>query len=207
MALAGPTQATSPTTVHNPKNERGTRVINIGETERLISIAIGIPVTIFGLTRGILNGLLPTLLGGGLIFRGVTGHSFLYQVLGVSTVEHTPAITTLPLRRTHKTVVERISRLVGMNVIFDYNSGKPTPLLSAKSLVWRDLQIASVTRRWITAVTFLDGSVALSVWACPSSQLFFVKIKSPCRYCGQPLISSIRNSCIAGLGRKLWSWR
>jgi uncharacterized membrane protein len=96
MALAGPREATSPTIVHNAKNERGIRVINIGETERLISIAIGIPVTIFGLTRGTLNQLLPTLLGGGLIFRGVTGHSFLYQALGVSRVEHSPAIAELP---------------------------------------------------------------------------------------------------------------
>ena len=97
MAFAGPTEGTSPRIVQLPKNERGLGQINIGDRERLISIAVGIPVTIFGLTRGILNGLVPTLLGGSLIYRGVTGHSFLYQALGVSTVEYSPAtIAALP---------------------------------------------------------------------------------------------------------------
>ena len=95
MALAGPTEVTSPKIV-NAKNESGPLRINIGETERLISITVGIPVSIFGLTRRGLNGLVPALLGGNLIFRGVTGHSFLYQQLGVSTVEHSPAIAELP---------------------------------------------------------------------------------------------------------------
>jgi uncharacterized membrane protein len=96
MVSAEPIEGTLSKIVHIRKNEYGTRGININETERLISIAAGIPVTIFGLTRGILNGLVPTLFGGCLISRGVTGHSFLYQVLGVSTVKHTPTIATLP---------------------------------------------------------------------------------------------------------------
>jgi uncharacterized membrane protein len=96
MVSAEPIEGTSRKTVHQPKNARSLRCINVGEAERLISITVGIPVTIFGLTRGILNGLVPTLLGGSLILRGVSGHSFLYQALGVSTVEHSPVIAQLP---------------------------------------------------------------------------------------------------------------
>ncbi len=97
MASAEPIEGTLRKVVHKLQNERGSRRINVGEAERLISIAVGIPVTIFGLNRGILNGLVPKLLGGSLILRGVTGHSFLYQRLGVSTIEHTPAaIAELP---------------------------------------------------------------------------------------------------------------
>jgi len=97
MVSAEPIEGTTRKIVHKLKNERGTSRINIGETERLISIAVGIPVTIFGLTRGILTRAVPTLFGGSLILRGVTGHSFLYQALGVSTVEHAPAaIDQLP---------------------------------------------------------------------------------------------------------------
>src|SRR5206468_1527237 len=33
-----------------------------------------------------------------------------------------PAMTTAPVRRTQRTVVERIRRLVGMSAILDYNS-------------------------------------------------------------------------------------
>src|SRR4051794_25198217 len=47
-----------------------------------------------------------------------------------------PANTTVPLRRTHKTVVERISLFFAMSVIFDYSSAngalsearQPTPI-------------------------------------------------------------------------------
>lgn len=79
MASAEPIEGTLRKAVHKLKNERGSRRVNVGEAQRLISIAVGIPVTIFGLTRGILNGLVPKLLGSSLILRGVTGHSFLYQ--------------------------------------------------------------------------------------------------------------------------------
>ena len=43
-----------------------------------------------------------------------------------------PAMTTLPLRRTQRTVVERIRRFVGMSAILDYNSldvGASVPLV------------------------------------------------------------------------------
>src|SRR2546430_12892031 len=97
MVSAEPIQGTSHKIIHKLKNERGTSRINVGEAERLISIAVGIPMTIFGLNREILNRPLPILLGGSLILRGVTGRSFLYQTLGVSTVEHSPAtIAELP---------------------------------------------------------------------------------------------------------------
>ena len=100
MALAETPEGTSQRIIQIPQNERGTRHINIGGTERLISITAGIPVTIFGLTRGILKGLVPALLGTGLLYRGVTGHSFLYQALGLSTVEQSPAaVATLPNNR------------------------------------------------------------------------------------------------------------
>src|SRR5256714_11886732 len=97
MVSAEPIEGTSHKIIHKLKNERGTSRINVGETERLISIAVGIPMTIFGLNREILNRPVPILLGGSLILRGVTGRSFLYQTLGVSTVEHSPAtIAELP---------------------------------------------------------------------------------------------------------------
>ena len=35
-----------------------------------------------------------------------------------------PASTTLPFRRTDKTVVDRISRFLDMSAIFDYNSAQ-----------------------------------------------------------------------------------
>lgn len=97
MTLAETSNSARPGIVAVPANERGTHHINVGETERLISLGIGVPVVIFGMTRGLLKGLLPSTLGTALIVRGVTGHSFLYQAIGVSTVEQGPAaVSALP---------------------------------------------------------------------------------------------------------------
>jgi uncharacterized membrane protein len=90
MALTETSNGLRPGIVSLPENELGIRHINVGNRERLISIVAGIPVTIFGLTRG-LGGLIPTALGGLLIYRGVSGHSFLYQLLGVNTLGKSPA--------------------------------------------------------------------------------------------------------------------
>jgi uncharacterized membrane protein len=100
MALAETPEGTPSNIIQLPTNERGTRHINIGETERLLSLAAGIPVTILGLTRGIPKGLVPALFGTALLYRGVTGHSFAYHALGLSTVEQSPAaVAALPDNR------------------------------------------------------------------------------------------------------------
>jgi uncharacterized membrane protein len=96
MTLAGTPAGTQPRIAGVPENESGIRKVNIGDTERLISIIAGIPATIFGLTRG-LGGVIPAALGGLLIYRGVSGHSFLYDALGVNTLGKSPAaVSELP---------------------------------------------------------------------------------------------------------------
>src|SRR4029079_6788045 len=55
-----------------------------------------------------------------------------------------PAMTTVPLRRTERTVVERIRRFVGMSAILDYNSprggsrGRLSPREFSRFLLQRD---------------------------------------------------------------------
>jgi uncharacterized membrane protein len=63
------------------------RPINIGDNERLISVAGGGALSIYGLKRGGFSGLLMTIAGGALIYRGATGHCNLYRALSVSTVK------------------------------------------------------------------------------------------------------------------------
>ena len=60
---------------------------NVGDTERLISVAAGAVLALFGLKRFSLAGLGLTALGGTLIYRGVTGHCGMYQRLGMNTAE------------------------------------------------------------------------------------------------------------------------
>jgi uncharacterized membrane protein len=60
--------------------------INVGETERQVSVAGGAILALFGLQRGGLAGLATAALGGALIHRGATGHCYASQALGIDTV-------------------------------------------------------------------------------------------------------------------------
>jgi len=63
------------------------RPINVGDNERLISSFGGGALAMFGLTRGGLGGLLLTIAGGGLIYRGATGHCDFYAAMGINTAK------------------------------------------------------------------------------------------------------------------------
>ena len=57
--------------------------INVAETERWLSVAAGAALGIVGASRRSLGGLGRMMIGGGLVYRGVTGHCAAYQALGV----------------------------------------------------------------------------------------------------------------------------
>ncbi|HLJ10858.1 MAG TPA: DUF2892 domain-containing protein [Planctomycetaceae bacterium] len=59
--------------------------VNVSQTERTISAAAGGAALVFGLSRGSLSGLITALVGGGLIYRGLTGHCSVYEALDYST--------------------------------------------------------------------------------------------------------------------------
>lgn len=73
------------------------KAINIGTTERRISFIAGALLTLYGLIRLDMPGIVLALPGGSALYRAVTGHSFLYQALGVSTLEKKrSSLTFLP---------------------------------------------------------------------------------------------------------------
>src|SRR5205823_13851005 len=59
--------------------------INLSEAERLASMLGGGVLTLYGLTRRSLGGLGLALLGGDLVYRGMTGRCGVYAAMGVST--------------------------------------------------------------------------------------------------------------------------
>ena len=63
-----------------------TQQINVGDTERQVSVVGGAILALFGLHRGGLAGLATAALGGALIHRGATGHCYVSQAMGVDTV-------------------------------------------------------------------------------------------------------------------------
>jgi uncharacterized membrane protein len=59
--------------------------VNVGETERWVSVIGGGALALYGLTRGNLPGVALALLGAGAIYRGTTGHCYAYDAIGVNT--------------------------------------------------------------------------------------------------------------------------
>lgn len=58
---------------------------NISQMERLISAGLGGALVLGGLVRGRWGGLVMTLVGGSLLYRGASGHCTMYQQLGIDT--------------------------------------------------------------------------------------------------------------------------
>jgi len=68
------------------RHERRERM-NIGDPERAVSVIGGALLVFAGLKRGTFTGLIGALVGAELVRRGITGHSFLYERLGVDTAD------------------------------------------------------------------------------------------------------------------------
>jgi len=70
--------------------QRGTRQgqepqVNVGSSERTVSVAAGSILALLGLSRRSLPGLLVAGIGGALAYRGATGHCPMYQALDIDT--------------------------------------------------------------------------------------------------------------------------
>src|SRR5688572_29621892 len=61
------------------------RPANVGEKERNVSMAAGAILTVQGLSRASLPGLLTAAVGGMLLYRGATGFCHAYQAMGIDT--------------------------------------------------------------------------------------------------------------------------
>jgi uncharacterized membrane protein len=80
---------------------------NVGDTERILSLAAGVGLGVAGLARGRLSGLALSAIGGALAWRGYTGHCQCYAVLGINTAKRNPA-TAVPAQqgaKLEKTIV------------------------------------------------------------------------------------------------------
>ncbi|HEV7869179.1 MAG TPA: SRPBCC family protein [Chthoniobacteraceae bacterium] len=58
--------------------------INVSEPERTFSVYAGAVLALVGLARRSVGGLLLAALGGGLLYRGSTGHCDVYEALGIN---------------------------------------------------------------------------------------------------------------------------
>lgn len=70
--------------------QQGKQSVNVGGAERWASLIGGTALLLYGLQRRSFGGLGLALLGGGIAYRGATGHCQLYATLGVNTAEGVP---------------------------------------------------------------------------------------------------------------------
>jgi uncharacterized membrane protein len=85
--------------------------VNVQNAERIGSVLLGGALATFGIARGSLPGWLVAALGGGLVYRGVTGHCMVYQQLGMNTAKGRGRATAIPARHgvhvEHSIIVQR----------------------------------------------------------------------------------------------------
>lgn len=62
--------------------------LNVNQTERMVSTIAGGALAVVGIMRGGWSGWMLALTGGGLVYRGATGHCGVYQALGIDTAHN-----------------------------------------------------------------------------------------------------------------------
>src|SRR4051812_18808277 len=71
--------------IRQDKKPRQGKRINVGEAERAVSTAAGAILAVLGLWRRNAPGALIAGLGGALAYRGISGHSVVYDRFGIDT--------------------------------------------------------------------------------------------------------------------------
>jgi uncharacterized membrane protein len=84
---------------HRTRKNHETNDTNVGTIERWGSVISGAVLATYGLKRRSLGGVTLALLGGGLMYRGMTGDCQLYQALGISTARDSGATSVIEVEK------------------------------------------------------------------------------------------------------------
>ena len=114
--------------------------VNVGQLERVASIASGAVLVGAGLARGRRLGIAAVCAGAALVYRGLTGHCHGYEALGLDTSEHNPNVAVpaqAGVKIEHTVQIER----------------SPEELFA----FWRDVENLPQVMRHLKSVTALDS--------------------------------------------------
>jgi uncharacterized membrane protein len=114
---------------------------NVGDAERKVSITAGAIASAFGLARRDIPGLVIAAIGGGLIYRGATGHCHAYEAMGVDTAKDSYRTARSDLRQ-H-----------GVHVVETFTIDKPADELYQ---FWRNLENLPAFMSYLESVRVLD---------------------------------------------------
>src|SRR5438046_1014954 len=75
---------------------RPTAPVNVGETERWLSVLGGSALAVWGFSgRGLVNQVVLPIVGGMLVYRGLSGHCACYSAMGIDTSADTGPATSV----------------------------------------------------------------------------------------------------------------
>jgi uncharacterized membrane protein len=123
--------------------------VNVGPVERLVSAAAGVGLTMFGMGRQSIRGTLVALLGGSLVYRGVTGNCKCYEALGIDTSDHYDRPNTALAAKTGVKVEKTIAINRSQDDLYSF---------------WRNFENLPQFMSHIKSVTVLDGDGRRSHW-------------------------------------------
>jgi uncharacterized membrane protein len=115
---------------------------NVGGTERLLSIGGGLALAMTGMSSRSPRGLALALMGGGLLYRGITGHCHAYDALGVHTNDPDSEQASIPAAQ-------------GVHIIQSVTIRRPADELYT---FWRDFKNLQRFMKHVDEVIVLDAS-------------------------------------------------
>lgn len=129
---------------------------NVGSVERWITTAAGLALAAYGLKKRSKGGLLSAAAGGGLLVRGLTGHSFLYDAFGINRANKTQnPIVSVP----HGEGI-KVEHVITIN-------RSPEQLFH----FWRNLENLPLVMKHLESVTVLDDDHSHWVAKAPAGQV------------------------------------
>ncbi len=94
--------------------------VDVGMVERGLAIFSGVGLLVIGARMGGIKGLIVILCGADMIFRGITGHSWLYRLFGVNTAAINPAREAAVPHQQGMRIEECIVINRPVDVVYDY---------------------------------------------------------------------------------------
>lgn len=127
--------------------------LNVSEPERILSMISGSALTVYGLQRRDLRGLSLALLGAELLRRGASGHSLLYDALGLNTA-HGPSLAEPRRRGDLASVAATVDARYAIKIERSVTIDRPRDEVFR---IWRDFECLPELVDDLRSVTTLGG--------------------------------------------------
>jgi len=94
----------------------GQQPMNVGETERIVSMVGGAALLLYAVNRGSWRGLVAGAAGADVLYRGITGYCVLYDKMGISTAAEQPTTGKLMTRSAFNGRTNGVQSATGVHV-------------------------------------------------------------------------------------------